>query len=112
MSDSIFDPTSTNPRDAGADMPSDALAEAQKTIDLIRARVQHDVMGRNEVIDLVLIALMSGGHVLLEDYPGSGKTTLAKALGHALGEASAREDLANFRRIQFTPDLLPSDVTV
>jgi len=90
---------------------SEPLARARETMDLIRARIRHDVMGRDDVIELVLVALFSGGHVLLEDYPGSGKTTLAKALGLSLGGEAAQTELANFRRMQFTPDLLPSDVT-
>jgi len=68
------------------------------------------VQGRDEVIDLVVCALMGGGHVLLEDYPGSGKTTLAKALGESI--IDDKDDfIPHFRRIQFTPDLLPSDIT-
>ena len=65
--------------------------------------VEIAVHGKRHVVDLVLVALFSGGHVLLEDVPGTGKTTLARALAVALGGAT--------RRIQFTPDLLPSDVT-
>jgi MoxR-like ATPase len=61
------------------------------------------VRGKRPVIDLTLVALFAGGHVLIEDVPGTGKTTLARALAAALGGQS--------RRIQFTPDLLPSDVT-
>ena len=68
-------------------------------------------MGRDEVIDLILIGLISGGHILLEDYPGSGKTTLAKTLGHCITPESAHDGLKSFRRLQFTPDLLPSDIT-
>ena len=49
--------------------------------------------------------------MLLEDYPGSGKTTLAKALGGSIASDSKVEEIVSFRRIQFTPDLLPSDVT-
>jgi MoxR-like ATPase len=58
----------------------------------------------------VLTALLADGHVLLEDHPGSGKTTLAKALGSAIVREPGSE-IASFRRVQFTPDLLPSDVT-
>jgi MoxR-like ATPase len=71
-----------------------------------------EVQGRSAVIDLILIALFADGHVLLEDHPGSGKTTLAKALGRCVHRAPGSDvRFAPFRRIQFTPDLLPSDVT-
>ena len=60
------------------------------------------IRGKSDVIELLLVGLLSGGHVLIEDVPGVGKTTLAKALARAL-------DLT-FSRIQFTPDLLPSDI--
>lgn len=69
----------------------------------IRENVQRVIVGKTDIIDLVLTAILSEGHVLLEDVPGTGKTTLAKAIAISLG--------ATFRRIQFTPDLLPSDVT-
>ncbi len=78
------------------------------------ARMSAEVKGREDVIDLVVIALLADGHVLLEDYPGSGKTTLAKALGNSIiddRDINARAGIESFRRIQFTPDLLPSDVT-
>ena len=68
------------------------------------------VQGRDEVIALVLTAMFADGHVLLEDHPGSGKTTLAKSLGDCLVRPIGG-DIAACRRIQFTPDLLPSDVT-
>src|SRR4029078_10981192 len=61
------------------------------------------IVGKRVTIELLLVALLSQGHVLLEDVPGLGKTTLAKALARSLGCA--------FQRLQFTPDLLPSDIT-
>jgi len=61
------------------------------------------IVGKDEVIDLVLAAVLCEGHILFEDVPGIGKTTLARALAISLG--------CTFQRIQFTPDLLPSDVT-
>ncbi len=73
--------------------------------------MKYDVMGRDGVIELVLVALFGDGHILLEDYPGSGKTTLAKALGLSIIDDLPNDDIPDFRRVQFTPDLLPSDVT-
>jgi len=61
------------------------------------------VVGKKRVLELMTVALLAGGHVLLEDVPGLGKTVMAKALARSMG--------GSFRRIQFTPDLLPSDVT-
>ncbi len=71
--------------------------------DSIIATVSRVVIGKEEVVRLALTALLAEGHVLFEDVPGIGKTTLAKALARSLG--------CTFSRIQFTPDLLPSDVT-
>ena len=65
--------------------------------------VERVIVGKADVIELLMVALLSEGHVLLEDVPGIGKTTLAKALAQSLN--------CSFKRIQFTPDLLPSDVT-
>ena len=69
----------------------------------VRENIQKVIVGKDEVINLTLVAVLCEGHVLLEDVPGTGKTTLARALAVSLG--------CNFRRVQFTPDLLPSDVT-
>src|ERR1700753_739687 len=88
-----------------------ALCAARRVVDVLAKRARAVVVGRDDVIELVLIALLSDGHVLLEDYPGSGKTTLARALGDCLPADAVRPHIARFRRIQSTPDLLPSDVT-
>ncbi|MDE0478131.1 MAG: AAA family ATPase [Gammaproteobacteria bacterium] len=93
------------------------LADAIGVLQRLRDVVRGQVIGRDDVIELVIIALIADGHVLLEDFPGSGKTTLAKALGDAIDKTCGSDDresehfIAPFRRIQFTPDLLPSDVT-
>lgn len=92
------------------------LNNAIAILDTLVNAVKQQVLGRDEVIELVIIALISDGHVLLEDFPGSGKTTLAKTLGEAIvsGDEPNNEvadDIVAFRRIQFTPDLLPSDIT-
>jgi MoxR-like ATPase len=73
------------------------------------AHLRQAIVGRDKVIELLIIALLADGHVLLEDYPGSGKTTLAKALGQSIRGEGTRFPM--FKRIQFTPDLLPSDIT-
>lgn len=101
------------------------LADATNVLRRLQQAVQQQILGRDDVIEMCIIALVSDGHILLEDFPGSGKTTLAKALGEAIvspvedtdaRELSERdnieaEGIVPFRRIQFTPDLLPSDVT-
>jgi MoxR-like ATPase len=74
-----------------------------QSIQRIRENIQRVIVGKDEQINLALVAVLCEGHILMEDVPGIGKTTLAKALSASLGCA--------FRRIQFTPDLLPSDVT-
>jgi MoxR-like ATPase len=74
-------------------------------------RLTAAVKGRDEVIEIVICAVLADGHVLLEDFPGSGKTTLAKALGDSIIDDMPHDNIVALRRIQFTPDLLPSDVT-
>lgn len=69
----------------------------------LRDNIQKVIVGKADVIDLALIAILCEGHLLLEDVPGTGKTTLAKTIAASLG--------CSFRRVQFTPDLLPSDLT-
>jgi len=88
-----------------------SLDDARGVAERIRAHMRDSVMGRDAVIELVLVALFADGHVLLEDYPGSGKTTLAKSLGHSIIDDLPEDEIPDFRRIQFTPDLLPSDIT-
>src|SRR5690554_879278 len=77
--------------------------ETQSLLEKIRVNITRVLVGHQDAIDLLLIALLSQGHVLIEDVPGVGKTTLAQAFARSL-------DLS-FRRIQFTPDVLPSDIT-
>jgi MoxR-like ATPase len=76
---------------------------SQATAARLESAVRSVVKGQENVIRRVLACMISGGHVLLEDYPGTGKTTLAKAIAKAI-------DGTVFKRVQFTPDLLPSDI--
>ncbi|HEY5586543.1 MAG TPA: AAA family ATPase, partial [Ruminiclostridium sp.] len=69
----------------------------------IRENVSKVIVDKDNIIDLSLICVITGGHLLLEDVPGTGKTVFARALAASID--------CEFRRIQFTPDLLPSDVT-
>ena len=79
---------------------TDRVAQAAATI---KANIGHVLVGKDDVLELVLAAVFSGGHVLIEDVPGIGKTTLARALANSLG--------CVFKRVQCTPDLMPSDIT-
>lgn len=78
----------------------------------LRDSLKKVIRGRDDTINLVLTGLIGNGHVLIEDYPGSGKTTLAKTLGRSIDcrITDSEKHIVPFRRIQFTPDLLPSDV--
>ena len=73
-----------------------------KAEDLIN-NINKVIVGKNDVVELVVTSLITGGHVLIEDMPGTGKTMLCKALAKSVD--------ADFGRVQFTPDLLPSDIT-
>lgn len=75
----------------------------QESTRRITQNIQKIIVGKEEIIHLLLVGVLCEGHILIEDVPGTGKTTLARALASSLG--------CSFRRIQFTPDLLPSDVT-
>jgi MoxR-like ATPase len=79
------------------------LDECTARINAVADNIEHVIHGKRAQVEHVLVALLAGGHVLLEDVPGVGKTMLAKSLAVSLGCA--------YRRLQFTPDLLPSDIT-
>ncbi|MFQ8890998.1 MAG: AAA family ATPase [Clostridium sp.] len=79
------------------------LKEIQEITSKIKENVNKIIIGKSQVIDLILTSILAGGHVLLEDTPGTGKTVLAKSIAKSIN--------SNFKRIQFTPDLLPSDIT-
>lgn len=90
---------------------SQSSEQSRQVVELLRNRMKYDVMGRDDVVDLIIVALLADGHILLEDFPGSGKTTLAKALGASISEEGIESNMSAFRRMQFTPDLLPGDIT-
>ncbi len=75
---------------------------ARALLERIAANIERVMRGQHEAVRKLLAAFASGGHVLIDDYPGTGKTTLAKSLAASVG--------AQFTRVQFTPDLLPSDI--
>ena len=80
-----------------------SVAEAAATADRVLTEVRRAVVGKDPVLRLVLAAILAGGHVLVEDNPGLGKTLLARSFAQTLG--------LDFARVQFTPDLLPADIT-
>ncbi len=78
-------------------------ASVQELAERVSANVAQVIVGKSTVVELLLVALLCEGHVLMEDVPGTGKTTLARALSRSLD--------CSFHRVQFTPDLLPTDIT-
>ena len=84
-------------------MSESGFEQAHQVCMRILQNIENVIIGKREVIEEILVALLANGHILLEDVPGVGKTMLAKALALSIG--------GNFARIQFTPDLMPSDVT-
>jgi len=92
----------SNPDTNNADIQQQAEQLLGKVAQL-REQIQQQIIGQDQLVDDLIVALMAGGHVLLEGLPGLGKTMLVKALANGLG--------LDYSRIQFTPDLMPSDVT-
>ncbi len=84
-------------------MSAEPFEEARRICLRIIENIEQVIIGKRKVIEETLVTLLAGGHILLEDVPGVGKTMLAKALASSIG--------GQFARIQFTPDLMPSDVT-
>ena len=82
---------------------AEKVKQFSRSIATIKAELSKDIVGKKDIVDFVLIAVIAGGNVLLEGVPGVGKTRLVRSLGKALS--------LPFSRIQFTPDLMPSDVT-
>ena len=78
------------------------MSDQARLLSSLKAQLQSVILGKSEAIDHVIVALLSGSHLLMEDVPGVGKTTLAKAL--------AKTFAGDFKRVQFTPDLLPTDI--
>ncbi len=100
--DSSIDPLETKAR-VQAGTLEQGIDRVRQAADRVRARIDQVIVGKDAEIDLLLVALLCEGPVLIEDVPGVGKTMLAKSLARSLGCA--------FQRIQCTPDLLPSDMT-
>jgi MoxR-like ATPase len=87
----------------GVSLQDEEMREVARCAQRLEANVASVILGKDGVIRACVVALLAGGHLIIEDYPGVGKTLLAKAL--------ARSVACRFARVQFTPDLLPSDVT-
>ena len=87
-------------------MPNELTLEQKQVLDLsnrVIREVKKVIIGKDDIIIKVLLSILAGGHVLIEDIPGVGKTTLAVALSKALS--------LDYKRVQFTPDVLPTDIT-
>ena len=83
--------------------PQQLAAQFAQRFQMLAQNIERIIRGKHEAIELALICLLSEGHLLIEDVPGTGKTTLARSIAAIVD--------AEWRRIQFTPDLLPSDIT-
>ena len=86
-----------------AKLSQETVDNAKAKLDALKANIQKVIIGNSPTIEMTLTALIAGGHVLLEDTPGTGKTTLARVLAKSID--------GKFSRIQFTPDLMPADIT-
>jgi MoxR-like ATPase len=102
--DPPFNDSSSQSNAAPNTSPTDSSGETFKDMfDRLATQVEQVLRGKRRAVHLALVCLFAEGHLLIEDVPGVGKTSLAKAIAHSIG--------GQWRRIQFTPDLLPSDVT-
>src|SRR5207247_8186216 len=79
------------------------IEEAGRTCQKVISQVKKAIVGKDPVLEKVMLAILANSHILFEDYPGLAKTLLARSFAMAIG--------CNFSRIQFTPDLLPADIT-
>ena len=84
-------------------LTAESASKARVTLEMIIGNIERVIIGKREVVELCVAAMVSGGHVLIEDVPGVGKTSLAAAMAKTVS--------CGFKRIQFTPDIMPSDVT-
>lgn len=80
-----------------------SILNVSKTVEQVVVEVERAIVGKRALLEMIMAAVLSGGHLLLEDFPGLGKTLIARSIATALG--------LEFKRIQFTPDLLPGDIT-
>src|SRR5210317_96941 len=83
--------------------PTESITDLAASLAKLKAHINNTLIGQHHVVDQVLIAMLAGGHVLIEGVPGLGKTLLVQTLAAGIG--------GQFKRIQFTPDLMPGDVT-